>query len=78
VGNQMTEENLNQDSENTVISDSETISSGSSTNEKAGDANSLMASAKGIWPLIFSVIILVIYIFASVIMFIYSYKFGRI
>lgn len=40
--------------------------------------NSLMDSAKGIWPLIISVLLIVIYIVVTWIMFGISYFFGRI
>ncbi len=49
------------------------------TEEKLKEqSDSLIASAKGIWPLIIAVIIIAIYIVVSVVMLFISYKFGRI
>lgn len=49
------------------------------TEEKLNEQNeSLIASAKGIWPLIIAVMMIAIYIVVSVIMFFISYKFGRL
>jgi hypothetical protein len=49
-----------------------------SLSNAAGEKDSLLAQAKGIWPLIISVFAIVIYLIVSTILLIVSYKFGRL
>ncbi len=46
--------------------------------QKKEESESLIASAKGIWPLIVSVIVIAIYLMVSVVMYFISYKWGRL